>query len=61
MVNFDDTQEFPESLYSWPSAVVTVKDAFDFQVTLLDGTTVIVKIRVVVGDSSGTIAQFEIQ
>ena len=61
LVNFDDTQEFPEALYSWPSAVVTVKDAFDIQVTLSDGTTIIVKIRVVVGNSSGTIAQFEIQ
>ena len=61
LVNFDDTQEFPTPLYSWPSALVTVKDAFDFNVTLSDGTKVIVKIRVVVGNSSGTIAQFEIQ
>ena len=60
-MNFDDTQEFPEAMYSWPSAVVTVKDAFDFKVTLDDDTTIIVKIRVVVGNSSGTIAQFEIQ
>ena len=61
LVNFEDAQEFPEAMYSWPSAVVTVKDAFDFIVTLFDGTTIIVKIRAPVGNSSGTIAQFEIQ
>ena len=61
LVNFDDSQEFPEAMYTWPAAVVTVKDAFDFTVTLTNGTTILVKIRVVVGNSSGTIAQFEIQ
>ena len=61
LVNFEDAQEFPEAMYSWPSAVVTVKDAFDIEVTLSDGTTIIVKVRVVIGNSSGTIAQFEIQ
>ena len=55
LLSIDDA-EFTEPVYSWPTAVVTVREAFDIEATDEDGDTISISIQVVVGTESGTIA-----
>lgn len=53
--------DYDEPIYSWPTAVVTVREAFDVQVIGPGGNPKFVSIQVIVSTDSGVIARWDIR
>jgi len=51
---------FSVPMYTWPTAVVTVRDAYNLTATSSDGQTTFIKIRVIIGSENGAVLQWDI-
>ena len=52
--------EFSVPLYTWPTGVITVREAFNVEATGPDGQTTYISLQILVGSSSGTLASWEV-
>ncbi len=60
LVTIGDDDDYDVPIYSWPTAVVTVREAFDVQVTGPGGDPKFISIQVIVSTDSGVIARWDI-
>ena len=56
-----DDDDYDDPIYSWPTAVVTVREAFDVEVTGPGGNPKFISIQVIVGTDTGVIARWDIR
>ena len=47
--------DFPEDVYTWPTALISVIDAFDVQVVDDEGNETVINLQVWVGEQNGVI------
>tara|TARA_B100000315_G_scaffold245244_1_gene270905 strand:- start:2854 stop:4281 length:1428 start_codon:yes stop_codon:yes gene_type:complete len=59
LVSFTDS-EFSVPLYTWPTGVVTVREAYNVEATGPDGETTYISLQILIGTSSGTLARWEV-
>lgn len=59
LLTIDD--DYDDPIYSWPTAVVTVREAFDVEVTGPGGNPKFISIQVIVGTDTGVIARWDIR
>ena len=57
----DNDDDYDEPIYSWPTAVVTVRETFDVEVTGPGGNPTFISIQVIVGTDTGVIARWDIR
>ena len=59
LVEFEDG--FEEPVYTWPTALVSVKDVYDVTVTDDEGNAVLITLQVWIGDENGEINTWDLQ
>ena len=53
--------DFPEDIYTWPTALVSVKDIYDVQATDSSGNQIVIALQVWVGDLNGVINTWDLR